>query len=113
MTTKQAAASENSGNSPVYDRIKFARAVILDDASSAFTTMVGEKLMESNLAMVEANMKSMLRHKIGDEPEHRPDLTQWERQRYVALQNVVKSGMWDSRSSLASRLRLINTPTSR
>ena len=36
--------------------------------------MVGGELTESNLKMVDAKMKSALRHDINDEPEPRPDL---------------------------------------
>ena len=87
----EAAAAENSGESPVLDRVALARAVVSNDAGKAFTDLVGGELTESNLEMVDAKMKSALRHDIDDETEPRPDLNRSERQQYAALQAVLKS----------------------
>ena len=87
------------------DRTEIARALVLDDTKHAITAMVGAELTESNLRNIEANMRSALRQETGGEPAPRPDLTVRERQRYAALQKVLKSSMWNSRSALANRMR--------
>ena len=70
----EAATSENSGDSPVFDRIKLARAVVI-----AFTDSVGGGVTESALTMkilvMQANLKSALRHEFGDKLEPCLDLT--------------------------------------
>ena len=97
-----------------FDRDSLFAAVNGGTAQQAFTQMAGAPLTEENLETLQENLKSALQGELeaqgttqdgGLEWVPRIDLTAHERARYQALKNVLETGQWDSRSSLANRMR--------
>ena len=97
-----------------FDRDSLFAAVNGGTAQQAFTQMAGAPLTEENLETLQENLTSALQGELEaqgttQDGEHewvpRIDLTAHESARYQALKNVLETGQWDSRSSLANRMR--------